>query len=128
MMRASQLPNILQLAAASYSCGKGKRINRQCGRCVPCLIRRAAFHGAGVADGTAYKWPDLRQAASADDVLATRTAVARYDRIRNQQELEQWVAMSGPLPRDKRTRDEIVEAVGRGLEELKNFLATVRWP
>lgn len=128
MLRAAQLLNIPQLAAASYSCGKGKRINVQCGRCVPCLIRRAAFHGAGIADRTPYKWTNLRQTAASDDVFATRTAVARFNRIGNVHELEQWVAMSGPLPRDKAARDEVVAAVGRGLEELKEFLATVRWP
>jgi hypothetical protein len=125
MLAAAALPNLTNLAASSYSCGKGKRLNAQCGRCVPCLIRRAAFHAAGAADQTHYKWSNLRQTASSDDVFAARTAVARYDRIRNAHELEQWVAMSGPLPRDKTTRDEIVAAVGRGLEELKQFLATV---
>jgi Reverse transcriptase (RNA-dependent DNA polymerase) len=29
-------PTIAEMAAASYSCGKGKRLNKHCGRCVPC--------------------------------------------------------------------------------------------
>lgn len=128
MLAAANLPNLPQLAAASYSCGKGKRLNAQCGRCVPCLIRRASFHSSGVADSTPYKWVNLAQSATSDDVLATRTAVARYDRMRSAREVERWAAMAGPLPRDKATRDALVAAVGRGVEELKQFLATFRWP
>ena len=41
-----------KFSAATVSCGKWKRRNQQCGRCVPCLIRRASLHAAGVADGT----------------------------------------------------------------------------
>jgi 7-cyano-7-deazaguanine synthase in queuosine biosynthesis len=128
MLASVTHPNLAQLAATSYSCGKGKRINAQCGRCVPCLIRRAAFHSAGVTDGTRYKWDILTHSASADDVLATRTAAARYDQSRDPFDLERWAAMAGPLPRDQAVRDPVVAAVGRGVEELKQFLATVRWP
>ena len=128
MMAGATISNLRQLAKESYSCGKGKRINRQCGRCVPCLIRRAAFHSAGVTDDTRYWWNDLAQSARADDVLATRMAVARFDQMHDQREVERWAAMSGPLPRDKATRDALVAAVGRGVEELKQFLATVQWP
>lgn len=128
MLAAPTWPNLAQLAATSYSCGKGKRLNRQCGRCVPCLIRRAAFHGAGVADTTSYRWPHLAQTAKSDDVLATRSAVARYDASNADHRLERWAAMSGPLPRTNNQREAIVAAVGRGVEELKQFLATVQWP
>ena len=127
MLAAAGLPDLDRLAAESYSCGKGKRLNAQCGRCVPCLIRRAAFHRAGLTDGTRYYWDDLALSSSADDVLATRTAVARYDRMEGARDIERWAAMSGPLPRNKATRDAVVAAVGRGVEELKRFLATVRW-
>lgn len=128
MLAAAGLPNLQQLASASYSCGKGKRLNKQCGRCVPCLIRRAAFNQAGLQDDTKYRWSDLSLASKADDVLATRAAVARHDVIGDDQGLERWAAMSGPLPRDKAVRDAIVAAMGRGVEELKQFLATVPWP
>lgn len=39
---------IRQIASDTYSCGRGKRLNKHCGRCVPCLIRRAAFFNAGI--------------------------------------------------------------------------------
>nr|QQZ51128.1 7-cyano-7-deazaguanine synthase [Phenylobacterium glaciei] len=76
MMAACAHANLATLAATSYSCGKGKRINAQCGRCVPCLIRQAAFHSSGTPDGTHYR-ADLRTSAKNDDVMAARIATAR---------------------------------------------------
>ena len=52
MLAECQHTDIAKLAHLSYSCGKGKRLNQQCGVCVPCLIRRAAFHAAGLNDAT----------------------------------------------------------------------------
>jgi hypothetical protein len=51
--------NFRNLAATTISCGKWKRRNQQCGRCVPCLIRRASLHAAHVLDDTDYQYPDL---------------------------------------------------------------------
>ena len=47
-------------AANTTSCGRfGFFGYRHCGRCVPCLIRRAAFHLWGVTDTTGYVYEDL---------------------------------------------------------------------
>lgn len=115
------------LASETYSCGKGKRLNKQCGRCVPCLIRQASFYHAGMSDGTIYHYPDLALVAKSDDVLATRTAAARQARF-GPGDLERWANMAGPLPADQGTRRAVVQAVGRGVEELRSFLATIPWP
>src|SRR5690606_27268549 len=42
------------VAPLTVSCGKWKRTGLQCGRCVPCLIRRASFHAAAMVDRTPY--------------------------------------------------------------------------
>lgn len=115
--------NLPQLLAASYSCGKGKRLNAQCGRCIPCLIRRASFARAGIVDATPYYW-DIAQSGSADDILAAKTAVARLDRITSPRDLEKWAAMAGPLPKNAPTREAVVGAVGRGVGELKQLFST----
>lgn len=125
MLAQGHHPRLVALAAETYSCGKGKRANGQCGRCVPCLIRRASFHASGMHDGTLYL-NDLRASSRNDDVLAARHAVAAHDGD-NPRELGRWVARAGPLPVDVRTRALTVDAVGRGLAELGSLFGTVRW-
>lgn len=125
MLTHGHHPQLADLAAETYSCGKGKRANGQCGRCVPCLIRRASFHAAGMHDGTRYL-NDLRASSRNDDVLAARHAVAAHGGD-SQRELGRWVARAGPLPADAKTRDLTIDAVGRGLAELSALFGTVRW-
>lgn len=125
MLAAARHPRLRELASASYSCGKGKRRNGQCGRCVPCLIRRASFHAAGVPDGTNY-YTELHRSGKADDVLAARQAVARlaaYDRPR----FDAWIRMTGPLPQAAQARQDTFDAVRRGLVELRDLFSGVRW-
>ena len=125
MMTAANDPRLSQLASASYSCGKGKRINMHCGRCVPCLIRRAAFHASVVTDHTRYFY-ELQRQARADDVLAARQAVARLARYDDKQ-FEAWVRSTGPLPEDPQIRAQTVDAVKRGLAELRDLFNSMRW-
>jgi 7-cyano-7-deazaguanine synthase in queuosine biosynthesis len=115
---------IEQLAATSYSCGKGKRLNQHCGRCVPCLIRRASFHAAGVADGTPYWADDLAEHAGNEDVAAVRFAAASLAH----RDVARWAAEAGPLPHDPTQRSAYVEVARRGVEELRRFFGTIRWP
>src|SRR5882724_3143395 len=68
---------VRKFAHASYSCGKGKRLNQHCGRCVPCIIRRAAFVKAKIPDKTGYHVDDLSSEAHNDDVFAARITVAQ---------------------------------------------------
>jgi len=125
MLAQCHHPRLVDLAAETYSCGKGKRANGQCGRCVPCLIRRASFHAAGLPDGTRYL-NDLRESSRHDDVLAARHAVAAHGGD-GPLDLCRWVARAGPLPTDAATRALTVDAVGRGLAELGALFGTVRW-
>lgn len=125
MMAACSHPQIAKLSAESYSCGKGKRLNAQCGRCVPCLIRRAAFDGAGIPDGTVYK-SALEKSAKNDDVMAARIATARV-KSATPVGMARWATKSGPLPTDPVRRQKITDAVTRGLAEMADFLDGVAW-
>jgi 7-cyano-7-deazaguanine synthase len=58
--------------ADTWSCYRG--LDRHCGRCGTCVERREAFHGAGVADLTAYADPDYWRQAVADFAAKTRRA------------------------------------------------------
>lgn len=72
---------LTKLAHHSTSCGRFGRFGyKHCGRCVPCLIRRASFHKWGVTDQTAYYYDDLSrdddEHARFDDVRSAAMAVA----------------------------------------------------
>ncbi len=125
MLARARHPQLSELAASTYSCGKGKRANGQCGRCVPCLIRRASFHAAGLRDDTTYL-NELHANSRSDDVLAARHAVAQF-RTAEDREIGIWAGKAGPLPTDPNTRKLTIDAVGRGLEELNALFNTVPW-
>jgi hypothetical protein len=125
MLKNCKHPDIEKLASYSYSCGKGKRLNGQCGRCVPCLIRRASFDASGVADKSAYK-TNIEKSKKNDDVMAARIATARAKKA-SETELARWSMRSGPLPADPLRRKKIIGAVSRGLVELGDFLERVKW-
>lgn len=70
-----------EYAAETTSCGRFARNGwKHCGRCLPCLIRRAAFHRWGEEDKTAYMYADLSkndsQHARFDDVRCAAMAAA----------------------------------------------------
>src|SRR5207247_1440493 len=59
--------------------------NRHCGRCVPCIIRRAAIRSARSTDPTEYIVTNLHAnlpGASGSDVRVLRLALERYGRRR----------------------------------------------
>jgi len=112
------------IAHDTVSCGKWKRSGEQCGKCVPCLIRRGSFHAAGWTDPTSYQLAgrDLRAVLDRDegrdDVLAMVLAARRFP-IEN---LSQWVGKAGPLPRDPAYRAKLLEVASRGMTEVRTYL------
>lgn len=126
MLKKAKHPSLSHLASSTYSCGKGKRKNGQCGRCVPCLIRRAAFNSAGIADNTKYVGGDIRRARTNDDVASVRIALARR-KGQTRVAFERWVLKAGPLPSDVARRKAILTGVSRGLSEVDGFLSGIQW-
>ncbi len=111
-------------AHLSTNCGRFKRFNyRHCGRCVPCLIRRAAFNRWGVVDKTTYVFQKLGldddDHARSDDVRAAAMAVANLQ----DNSIDELIgtALSFPISVDKA---ELKEVVRRGIEELQAFLSS----
>lgn len=70
---------LARFASDTTSCGRFRTYNRMhCGRCVPCMVRKAAFlHWGADADGTRYKFRSLANSgkSSADDPMAVACGV-----------------------------------------------------
>jgi hypothetical protein len=122
VLRHARDPAFVAQAVRTVSCGKWKRDGTQCGRCVPCLIRRASFHAAAIPDTTGYRSVALRpvlvNAALRDDLAAVLSATRRARTAA----MEPWVIQAGPLPEAGPERDGCVEVFRRGIEELGRFL------
>ncbi len=116
-----QLDDLRRLVCQSMSCGKSRRINMHCGRCVPCIIRRAAFHQSKLEDTTPYLFGpegDMAGFRSSDDVRCAYLGSARHADRR-------WIE-SVVLPSlfecHVDNRQSLVDTAERGLREVHNFL------
>ena len=114
-----------KVAVDTVSCGKWKRSGTQCGRCVPCLIRRASFNAAAYNDTTLYQFPVLNDVIknpnNRDDLMSMIVAIQSLENASNK---NIWVARSGSLPLEKIERQNIIDTVLRGMGEVKNYLQT----
>lgn len=106
-------------AVRSTSCGRFQRFNyHQCGRCVPCQVRRAAFMvWGGVPDTTGYVYEPLGKDdddhAAFDDVRSVAMALAAVAA----DGLDVWLgnSLGSPMIADRAALRAMVE---RGLAEL----------
>lgn len=105
-------------APKTMSCSNWKRKGHACGRCVPCLIRRASFEFAGVTDTSRYATPLTHGAEMGDDLLAVQTAILRARTA----PMRAIASRSGPLPIDASLRSQYEGVVRRGLDEMERFL------
>ncbi|MFL0428696.1 Qat anti-phage system QueC-like protein QatC [Moraxella sp. 179-F 1C4 NHS] len=126
MIAECQNQTLLQkVAANTVSCGKWKRSGTQCGRCVPCLIRRASFNAAAYNDTTSYQFPVLKDVihnpTNRDDLMSMIVALQSLEKAANK---NIWVARSGFLPLEKTERQNIIDTVLRGMDEVKHYLQT----
>ena len=110
---------LVRNASQATSCGRfARNAYRHCGRCVPCLVRRAAIYAWGASDETTYVCGDLsRDGARTDDVRSAAMAVAQA----RSGAFDKWIAtrLSTTLLGDVQPYRHTVE---RGVEELGAFL------
>lgn len=127
MLSGCKNQKLLQkLAGSSTSCGRYARSGfMHCGRCVPCLIRRAAFHRWNSGDTTDYKYKDLSRHGPKhrgfDDV---RAAVMAIEYVRRSG-IARWSA-SALNSAQLGNISGYQHVAGRGLEELKAFLTAAK--
>ncbi len=112
-------PAVLKrLSGATVSCGKWKRKSQQCGRCFPCLIRRAAFKAAKITDPTDYRFTSLSEVDDPEDILAVRLAC-----LKMRTDPERWIRRSGPIPADSSVRHALADVFRRGLAEVDRYVS-----
>ncbi len=115
---------IRKLASNTVSCGKWKRRNQQCGKCVPCLIRRSSMYAAGVLEPKGmYEFRDLGKLPFGTKKSADLSAILMALKSVDSYKVSRWVSASGPLPVDVPTRKKYYDLAWRGLLELKDFLS-----
>lgn len=107
----------------TVSCSNWHRKGIQCGRCVPCIIRRASIFQSGFKNDAKYDDEKLsavmRDESKRDDIIALSTAILRLNR---EKKLKKWVRQSGPLPENPACREELTIVFEQGLNEVRNFL------
>lgn len=118
MMAECRVPDVLaQVATQATSCGRFVRNGyKHCGRCVPCLVRRASFIRAGIEDNTTYVYPMLSGAQldnDPNDIGAVAAAVLKVERNGVRVFTTGQLAFAEPS-----RRREFEGVVQRGLAEL----------
>lgn len=108
-------------AAETISCGKWKRRNQPCGRCVPCLIRRASLHAAGVPDQSPYQFPQLLTVM--DDEDGRDDLIAMLSAIQRTTDFSKWTLQAGPISAIGKERQRYFDVAKRGLSEIAHYLA-----
>ena len=121
-------PALLHLGSQTVSCSHPsrraiwhRRAARNCGYCVPCLIRRASLYMVGQDHGTDYGLDvfagelDLEAPVAAD----LRALLDCLNQVHSRAAVEDRVVMTGPLGEHFSTA---VEVVTRGLDELRELV------
>ena len=112
-------------AYQTTSCGRFKKFGyKHCGRCIPCLVRRAAFAAAGCVDATFYVYDDLaiddEHHAGFDDVRAALMAASAQRDVGTRRWL--GATISSPRVSDK---PELRATAERGIAEIEALLVAM---
>lgn len=111
-----------QHATKTVSCGHWKRKNMQCGRCWPCVIRRAAFLKSSLIDTTAYQSPALKpiieDSSRNADLCAALYAIHQFDKYGRKSRPVRSIRY---LPSDAVLREKYMLLIENGFEELREF-------
>ncbi|MCE4543044.1 MULTISPECIES: Qat anti-phage system QueC-like protein QatC [unclassified Caballeronia] len=111
-----------KLASGTTSCGRFRTYNRRhCGRCVPCMIRKGAFHAWGAGrDRTDYKHESLlvaEKSSGPDDAMAAALAVLTVQERGLERFLGATLAFAPTA-----YRESYRETMSRGLAEVEAIL------
>ncbi|KHS73937.1 DNA-binding protein [Pectobacterium brasiliense] len=115
---------LAQVVDSTVSCSHWKRKHKQCGYCVPCMIRRASLLRGGIQETITYhqaSYANLRNFVKnkkdgRDDIFSVMMAIENAKK-RN---LKAWVLKSGKLKEQDVSKYENV--FFEGLQEVEAFL------
>lgn len=127
---ASQTMSCSSPASRRYDPDPSQREPKHCGRCVPCLIRRAAILEAWGADDTPYRIPDLAarvlatNRAEGENVRSFQLALSRLKKKPNRSKFD--IHRPGPLTDHPKNLADYEAVYVAGLEEVGRLLKGVR--
>ncbi|MPN60688.1 hypothetical protein SDC9_208419 [bioreactor metagenome] len=108
-----------EIVDSTVSCSHWKRKNKQCGVCVPCIIRQAALLKSQITERVPYELNPanaLNLPKRRDDLFALINRIDRTDVER----ASHTVISNGPLPID--CLADFTDMYVRGIEEVKAYL------
>lgn len=111
-----------ELASDTTSCGRFRTYNRtHCGRCVPCMIRKGAFHAWGAGkDETVYIYESLlaaNKSSGPDDAMAAALAVLAVEERGLDRFLGATLGFASTVD-----RESYRDTMRRGLSEVEAIL------
>ena len=116
----------------SYSCSSVNSANirsgqsQHCGHCLPCIIRRAAMHGAfGDFDPSSYLYPKVKELIDDRGAIGEQIRSFQYaiKRLReNPCANKILIHKPGPLENDETYLTELVDVYTRGLMEVEQWI------
>jgi Queuosine biosynthesis protein QueC len=123
MLKECKNQNILRkIVSSTVSCSKWKRKRQQCGKCVPCIIRRSALMASGITESISYEHQNLavtmRDPESRDDLFALIIAIKKLPSTN----IADWISDSGSLSCEAKIRDQYKQVFVRGMKEVEHFL------
>ena len=92
---------------------KKERESNHCGVCLPCTIRRAAIHHAGIIDNSKYRDPEYKDIEAEVNLRSYKLGLSR------DKEPLFAIQESGPIKYERRKFAKLYQ---RGIEELKHFI------
>lgn len=119
--------SIAKAVPLSVSCSHWHRKHKQCGHCVPCLIRRSSVYHAGFTQDAPYVSQNLgvvhKEKDTRDDLHSVQTAIIRLSKTND---YIGWIRQSGTLPIDSAIRKNLESTIKRGLKEVDTFLKAIK--
>jgi hypothetical protein len=111
-----------KIVSNTVSCSKWKRDKIQCGKCVPCIIRRSSIFASSIAESTSYKYQDLltesKHHERCDDLFALMIAIQKLPTAK----IGAWISSSGSLSSEPNIWKQRKQVFLRGMDEVKKFL------
>lgn len=121
LAQCSDQPLLRKLINQSTSCGRyGYYGYNHCGRCVPCMVRRASFIKAGIDDTRKYVFEDLSKTGREKGANDIGAAAIAYHRLNSSSASHLY---GGALNfSDSSNRSQYEGVVDRGIREIGTLL------